>query len=140
MAAINSTFFCFLFFRFFSFLFLPYFVYLFAQHTDVWTCVRVFFFVLSADKYELPRPELIRSDNAIYDRHFRVMEMYDCVVCDPPYGIRCDEQSLCDAVVFFLCLSHLRTLSCVILVLGGVMLVPMLHDPNHRLITLNRDL
>lgn len=42
-----------------------------------------------ADKYGLPRPELIRSDNAIYGRHFRVMELYDCIVCDPPYGIRC---------------------------------------------------
>lgn len=42
----------------------------------------------NADKYGLPRPELIRSDNALYGRHFRVMEMYDCIVTDPPYGIR----------------------------------------------------
>ncbi|CAN0571943.1 unnamed protein product, partial [Laminaria digitata] len=42
-----------------------------------------------SDKYRLPRPELIRSDNALYGRHFRVMELYDCIVCDPPYGIRC---------------------------------------------------
>lgn len=41
------------------------------------------------DKYGLPRPELVRSDNALYSRHFRVMEMYDCIVTDPPYGIRC---------------------------------------------------
>lgn len=41
-----------------------------------------------ADKYGLPRPELVRSDNALYGRHFRVMELYDCIVTDPPYGIR----------------------------------------------------
>ncbi|CAM9211442.1 unnamed protein product, partial [Ectocarpus sp. 6 AP-2014] len=40
------------------------------------------------DKYGLPRPELVRSDNALYGRHFRVMELYDCIVTDPPYGIR----------------------------------------------------
>lgn len=40
------------------------------------------------DVYGLPRPELVRSDNALYGRHFRVMELYDCIVTDPPYGIR----------------------------------------------------
>lgn len=36
-----------------------------------------------------PRPELIRSDNAIYHRHYRTnTPIYDAIVCDPPYGIR----------------------------------------------------
>lgn len=40
-------------------------------------------------QFNLPRPELIRSDNAIYARHFRTNQcLYDSIVCDPPYGIR----------------------------------------------------
>jgi len=44
-------------------------------------------------KFNLPRPELIRSDNAIYHRHFRTQEqgkapLYDVIITDPPYGIR----------------------------------------------------
>jgi tRNA (guanine10-N2)-methyltransferase len=40
-------------------------------------------------QFGLPRPELIRSDNAIYHRHFRTNQpIYDAIVCDPPYGIR----------------------------------------------------
>ena len=40
-------------------------------------------------QFHLPRPELIRSDNAIFHRHFRFMEpLYDAILCDPPYGIR----------------------------------------------------
>jgi len=40
-------------------------------------------------QYGLPRPELVRSDNAIYHRHFRRHDpIYDAIVCDPPYGIR----------------------------------------------------
>ena len=40
-------------------------------------------------QYGLPRPELIRSDNALYDRHFRHSQpIYDAIVTDPPYGIR----------------------------------------------------
>jgi tRNA (guanine10-N2)-methyltransferase len=40
-------------------------------------------------QYGLPRPELIRSDNALYDRHFCTdFPLYDAIVTDPPYGIR----------------------------------------------------
>ena len=42
-------------------------------------------------QFNLPRPELIRSDNAIYHRHFRTdtqRPLYDAIICDPPYGIR----------------------------------------------------
>lgn len=40
-------------------------------------------------QYGLPPPELIRSDNAIYHRHFREhLPMFDAIVTDPPYGIR----------------------------------------------------
>lgn len=41
-------------------------------------------------QFGLPRPELIRSDNAVYERHFRTTEdgLYDAILCDPPYGIR----------------------------------------------------
>ena len=41
-------------------------------------------------QFHLPRPELIRSDNGIYHRHFRPSHppMYNAIVCDPPYGIR----------------------------------------------------
>ncbi len=39
-------------------------------------------------QYGLSPPELLRSDNALYDGHFRVLPMYDAIVCDPPYGIR----------------------------------------------------
>lgn len=39
-------------------------------------------------QFGLPRPELIRSDNAIYHRHFRpnAEPWVDCIVTDPPYG------------------------------------------------------
>jgi len=41
-------------------------------------------------QFGLPRPELIRSDNAVYERHFRTTDdgLYDAILCDPPYGIR----------------------------------------------------
>jgi tRNA (guanine10-N2)-methyltransferase len=41
-------------------------------------------------QFHLPRPELIRSDNGIYHRHFRPSHppIYNAIVCDPPYGIR----------------------------------------------------
>lgn len=40
-------------------------------------------------QYGLPRPELVRSDNALYDRHYRTDHpLYDAIVTDPPYGIR----------------------------------------------------
>ena len=40
-------------------------------------------------QFGLPRPELVRSDNALYHRHFRTnVPLYDAIVCDPPYGIR----------------------------------------------------
>lgn len=40
-------------------------------------------------QYGLSRPELIRSDNALYDRHCRTEHpLYDAIVTDPPYGIR----------------------------------------------------
>jgi tRNA (guanine10-N2)-methyltransferase len=40
-------------------------------------------------QYQLPRPELIRSDNGIYHRHFvNHLPLYDAILCDPPYGIR----------------------------------------------------
>jgi len=41
------------------------------------------------EQFGLPRPELVRSDNSIYSRHFRThAAIYDAIVCDPPYGIR----------------------------------------------------
>ena len=41
------------------------------------------------DQYNLPRPDLVRSDNAIYTRHYRHSKpLYDAIVTDPPYGIR----------------------------------------------------
>ena len=40
-------------------------------------------------QYRLPPPELVRSDNAIYHRHYRPHPpLYDAIICDPPYGIR----------------------------------------------------
>jgi len=41
-------------------------------------------------QYGLPRPDLIRSDNAIYHRHFacHAEPWVDAIVTDPPYGIR----------------------------------------------------
>lgn len=40
-------------------------------------------------QFNLPRPELVRSDNSIYHRHYRShTSLYDAIVCDPPYGIR----------------------------------------------------
>jgi tRNA (guanine10-N2)-methyltransferase len=45
--------------------------------------------VANFQQFKLPRPELVRSDNSIYHRHFRCRHaMYDAIVCDPPYGIR----------------------------------------------------
>jgi tRNA (guanine10-N2)-methyltransferase len=41
------------------------------------------------DQFNLNRPEIVRTDNAIYHRHFRShRSLYDAIVCDPPYGIR----------------------------------------------------
>ncbi len=53
------------------------------------------------EHYKLPRPEIVRSDNALYHRHYRhhpygtsssssniAPPLYDAIVCDPPYGIR----------------------------------------------------
>jgi tRNA (guanine10-N2)-methyltransferase len=45
-------------------------------------------------QYGLRRPELVRSDNALYHRHYRgsrhgqQQPLYDAIVTDPPYGIR----------------------------------------------------
>ncbi|KAL7473538.1 hypothetical protein ACHAXS_014017 [Conticribra weissflogii] len=40
-------------------------------------------------QYDLPPPELVRSDNSIYQRHFRKhLPLFDAIVTDPPYGIR----------------------------------------------------
>ena len=41
-------------------------------------------------QYKLPRPEIIRCDNHSYKRHWRLTtsNLYDAIVCDPPYGIR----------------------------------------------------
>ena len=40
-------------------------------------------------QYNLPKPELIRCDSSMLDRHFRTTaNLYDAIVCDPPYGIR----------------------------------------------------
>jgi tRNA (guanine10-N2)-methyltransferase len=39
-------------------------------------------------QYNLTPPDLIRSDNALHGGHFRVLPIYDAIVCDPPYGIR----------------------------------------------------
>jgi|EP00624_Nannochloropsis_granulata_P000493 tRNA (guanine10-N2)-methyltransferase len=39
-------------------------------------------------QYGLRQPELIRSDNSLFSGHFRTLELYDAIVCDPPYGIR----------------------------------------------------
>lgn len=41
------------------------------------------------DQFKLNRPEILRTDNAIYHRHFRSHRpLYDAIICDPPYGIR----------------------------------------------------
>lgn len=40
-------------------------------------------------EFNLVRPDLVRSDNAIYHRHYRSHRpLFDAIVCDPPYGIR----------------------------------------------------
>lgn len=40
-------------------------------------------------QYNLVRPDLVRSDNSIYHRHYRCHKpMFDAIICDPPYGIR----------------------------------------------------
>eukprot|EP00934_Nitzschia_sp_Nitz4_P005528 Nitzschia sp. Nitz4//scaffold74_size92883//19417//21099//NITZ4_004816-RA/size92883-processed-gene-0.3-mRNA-1//1//CDS//3329557574//5518//frame0 len=41
------------------------------------------------DQYKLQRPEILRSDNSMYHRHYREhVPLYDAIVTDPPYGIR----------------------------------------------------
>jgi tRNA (guanine10-N2)-methyltransferase len=41
------------------------------------------------EQYNLRRPEIVRTDNAIYHRHYRDhTPLYDAIICDPPYGIR----------------------------------------------------
>eukprot|EP00980_Cylindrotheca_fusiformis_P031332 scaffold26184_cov132-Cylindrotheca_fusiformis.AAC.6 len=41
------------------------------------------------DQFNLNRPEIVRTDNSIYHRHFRSHRpLYDAIICDPPYGIR----------------------------------------------------
>jgi len=41
------------------------------------------------EQYKLDRPDLVRSDNALYHRHYRTTKpMYDAIITDPPYGIR----------------------------------------------------
>lgn len=44
------------------------------------------------DIYELPRPELVRMDHHLLDRHFHLEHaaegFFDIIVTDPPYGIR----------------------------------------------------
>jgi tRNA (guanine10-N2)-methyltransferase len=41
------------------------------------------------DQFNLNRPEILRTDNAIYHRHFRAHRpLYNAIICDPPYGIR----------------------------------------------------
>jgi tRNA (guanine10-N2)-methyltransferase len=53
------------------------------------------------EHYGLPRPDIVRSDNALYHRHYRhhssggssgntaiAPPFYDAILCDPPYGIR----------------------------------------------------
>jgi tRNA (guanine10-N2)-methyltransferase len=41
-------------------------------------------------QFGLPAPELVRADNHLYNRHWRntSANLYDAIVCDPPYGIR----------------------------------------------------
>jgi len=41
-------------------------------------------------QFNLPRPEIVRSDNSLYNRHYRsdLPMNFDAIVCDPPYGIR----------------------------------------------------
>ncbi|KAG7340158.1 RNA methylase family UPF0020 protein [Nitzschia inconspicua] len=54
------------------------------------------------EHYNLPRPEILRTDNALYNKHFRhhadappsagsekfSTPLYDAIITDPPYGIR----------------------------------------------------
>lgn len=41
------------------------------------------------EQYSLGRPELVRSDNALHNRHYCLENpIYDAIICDPPYGIR----------------------------------------------------
>jgi tRNA (guanine10-N2)-methyltransferase len=41
------------------------------------------------EQFHLPRPDIVRSDNALYPRHFREhTPVYDAILTDPPYGIR----------------------------------------------------
>jgi tRNA (guanine10-N2)-methyltransferase len=57
------------------------------------------------EQYGLPRPEILRTDNALYHKHFRhhppmnhgkeesrrsdvAAPLYDAIITDPPYGIR----------------------------------------------------
>jgi tRNA (guanine10-N2)-methyltransferase len=45
--------------------------------------------ITNFQQFHLPRPELIRSDNGLYHRHFHgTNSFYDAILCDPPYGIR----------------------------------------------------
>lgn len=39
-------------------------------------------------QYNLPLPELLRADNSMSPLVDRCQDMFDAVVCDPPYGIR----------------------------------------------------
>lgn len=43
------------------------------------------------DQFNLVRPEIVRSDNSIFHRHYQLPSekpMFDAIICDPPYGIR----------------------------------------------------
>lgn len=41
-------------------------------------------------KYGLQKPEIIRMDNHLFDRHYSEVfrNFFDAIVTDPPYGIR----------------------------------------------------
>ncbi len=42
--------------------------------------------MLNFEQYELKRPEVFRMD--CLKGRFRMKEMFDAIICDPPYGIR----------------------------------------------------
>jgi tRNA (guanine10-N2)-methyltransferase len=51
-----------------------------SEKENIWT---------NFDQFNLRRPDITRTDNAIYHRHFRNHKpLYDAIICDPPYGIR----------------------------------------------------
>lgn len=51
--------------------------------------------MLNFEQYELPKPTVIRMD--CMNTNFRDVEVFDAIICDPPYGIRAMTRTATDS-------------------------------------------